>query len=90
MLEETQFSGRDAVPGRHRVPAFSLSREWGERQGEGRKRKQEKGNASQALLSVCLHIVFLRDMGRRARDIRASIGGNPRFIPRNREIQSAR
>jgi hypothetical protein len=89
MLERPRFSGRDAVSVRHRVPAFSLSREWWEGQEEGRKRKQEKGNASRALLSVCLHIVFLRDMLLDERDTFLEIGGNPPFLTRNREIWGA-
>lgn len=81
MREDLHISGRGAVPGRHRVPAFVLTRGWGEGQEEGEKRKQEKGNASLALLSDCLHIAFLRDMPRCARDMLVKTGGNPPFSP---------
>ena len=83
MREDLRISGRGAVPGWHRVPAFVLRRGEGE---EGRRRKQEKGNASQALLSVCLHIVFLRDMLLGERDTFLTIGRNPPFLTRDREI----
>jgi len=58
MRERPRISGRDAVSHRHRVPTIIVSRGGGEEQAEGKKQKQEKGNASQALLSYCLHIVF--------------------------------
>lgn len=89
MPEELRISGRDAVPRWHRVPAFSLSRGWGEGQEEGEKRKQEKGNVPQTLLCDCLHIVFSRDMRSAARDMLFENGGNPLFQARNREIGGA-
>ncbi|WP_151953457.1 hypothetical protein [Sphingomonas sp. EC-HK361] len=82
------FSGRVAVPDRHRGPAFFLIRAGGSGQEEGKRRKQEKGNASKALPSGCLHIVFLRDMPRSARDMLVKIGGNPPFLLGNPEIHS--
>jgi len=81
------MSGRGALPTWHRIPAFSLSRGWGEGQEGEEKRKQEKGKASRALLSNCLHIVFLRDMPRRARDMPGRIGGKSPFALQNREIR---
>jgi hypothetical protein len=87
MREELRISGRGAVPVWHRVPAFSLSRGWGEGQEEGEKRKQEKGNVPWTSLSVCLHIVFSRDMARGARDTLLRNGGNPPSEARNREIR---
>ena len=86
MRERHEISGQDTVSVRHRVPAFFLSRGRGERQEKEGKRKQEKGNASQALPSDCLHIVFSRDMPRCARDMLVKIGGNPPFLLGNREI----
>jgi len=83
MPEDLRISGRGAVPGRHRVPAFVLSRGEGE---EGGKRKQEKGTVSRQVPSDCLHIVFYGDMPRFARDMLAGIGGNPPFSARIREI----
>src|SRR3546814_11733156 len=66
MLERSDISGRDAVSVRHRVPAFSFSREWVEEQEEGRRRKQEKGTVSRQVPRVCLPIVFLGDMALRS------------------------
>src|SRR3546814_3633844 len=76
MLERSDISGRDAVSVRHRVPAFSFSREWVEEQEEGRRRKQEKGTVSRQVPSVCLHIVSLGDMALVPRDMFARNGGN--------------
>jgi len=67
-------SGRDAVPHGRRVPAVFLSRDGRE---EGEKGKPEKGNASQALLRCCLHIVFPRDRVSRERDMLRRNGGFP-------------
>ena len=86
MLESRIASSRDAVPGRHRVPAFSLSRGLGEEREEGGKRKQEKGTVSRQVPSDCLHIVFPRDMARAPRDMLARIGRNPPFLARICEI----
>lgn len=83
MPEDLRISGRGAVPGRHRVPAFVLSRGWGE---EGRRRKQEKGTVSRQVPSDCLHIVFPGDIPRFARDMLAGIGGNLPLSARIREI----
>src|SRR3546814_9537779 len=66
MPEDLRVSGWGAVPGWYRVPAFILSRGWEE---EGGKRKQEKGTVSRQVPSVCLHIVFSRDIPRFARDM---------------------
>src|SRR3546814_20302516 len=76
-----------AVPGWYRVPAFILSRGWEE---EGGKRKQEKGTVSRQVPSVCLHIVFSRDIPRFARDMLARNAGNPPFQARIREIRPQR
>src|SRR3546814_18385455 len=83
MPEDLRVSGWGAVPGWYRVPAFILSRGWEE---EGGKRKQEKGNVSRQVPSVCLHIVFSRDIPRFARDMLARNAGNPPFQSRIREI----
>jgi hypothetical protein len=56
--------------------------------GEGGKRKQEKGTVSRQVPSDCLHIVFLGDMSRRARDILPGTGGNPPFLVRDYETRS--
>ena len=82
-------AGRDAVSSWQRVPAISLSRDWEEEQKGKEKRKQEKGNASQALLCDCLHIVFSRDIARAARDRQIQNDGNPPFLASNREIVGA-
>ena len=88
MAEVGLVSGRDAVPERQRVPVFFVSRGWRDRREEGEKRKQEKGNASSASLSVCLHIFLLRDMAGAVRDMLAEIDGNPAFFLRNREMHA--
>jgi hypothetical protein len=86
MREDLCISGRDAVPGWHRVPAFILSRGWGEGREEGEKRKQEKGTVSRQVPSDCLHIVFSGDWPRFARDRLIRNGGNPPFSARIREL----
>jgi len=43
---------------------------------EGEKRLQDKGSASRSLLSVCLHILFLRDRVSLERDRLETNGGN--------------
>jgi len=53
--------------------------EWGE------KGLQDKGSASWALLSVCLHIFFLRDTVSLEGAWLKRIGSNPPFIRPNRE-----
>src|SRR3546814_19738078 len=85
MPEDLRVSGWGAVPGWYRVPAFILSRGWEE---EGGKRKQEKGTVSRQVPSVCLHIVFSRDIPRFARDMLARNAGNPPFQARIREIRN--
>jgi hypothetical protein len=87
MPELLRISGRGAVPGWHRIPAFILSRGWEE---GGEKRKQEKGTVSRQAPSDCLHIVFSRDMQRCARDMLLKIGENPPFSPRNCETGAGR
>ena len=86
MPDSRIVSGRVAVPEGHRGSAFFLIRGGADRGEEGKKRKQEKGNASQALLCDCLHIVLLRDSGSAVRDMLAKIGGNAPFSKPNREI----
>src|SRR3546814_19185630 len=81
MPEDLRVSGWGAVPGWYRVPAFILSRGWEE---EGGKRKQEKGTVSRQVPSVCLHIVFSRDIPRFARDMLARNAGNTPFQARIR------
>lgn len=85
MREERRVSGRDAVPVWQRVPAFIVSRG---RQKAGKKRKQEKGTVSRQLPSICLHIVFSRDIAARPRDMVMQNTGNPPFFERNHEICS--
>src|SRR3546814_19513742 len=85
MPEDLRVSGWGAVPGWYRVTAFILSRGWEE---EGGKRKQEKGTVSRQVPSVCLNIVFSRDIPRFARDMLARNAGNPQFQARIREIRS--
>jgi hypothetical protein len=84
------ISGRVAVPHRDRGPAYFLIRAGGSEGEEAKRRKQEKGNASQALLSDCLHIVFSRDMPHCARDMLVKTGGNPPFSPPDCEIRDGR
>ena len=86
MRDDLRISGRGAVPGRHRVPAFVLSRRWGEEREEGGKRKQEKGTVSRHVPNVCLHIVFSGDSARRMRDMLVRTGGDRAFLARDREI----
>ncbi len=79
MREELHFVCRDAVPNWHRVPAFSVSRGWGEGEKGREKRKQEKGNVPWTSLSDCLHIVFPRDIATMSRDRFSKNGANPPF-----------
>lgn len=64
MRIERDQSGRGAASERRRASAFFLSRERAmEADREGRRGKQDKGIVSRQCPSVCLHIVFVRDMG---------------------------
>lgn len=83
MRDWRNHSCRDAVPDRHRVPAFLLGRGevWEEDEG-----KQDKGNVSQTSPCDCLHIVFSRDTALTVGDTFSAYGGNPPFPAGNREI----
>ena len=59
----------------------------GEAGKEGEKGLQDKGSASWALLSVCLHIFFLRDTASRGGDRTKGNGGNPPLPHANREMR---
>lgn len=50
-------------------------------------RMQDKGRPSLALLSVCLHIFFLRDTVSRGRDRSLRNDSNPSFSCKNREVR---
>ena len=52
---------------------------------EGEKGLQDKGSAARALLSVCLHIFFLRDTVSRRRDRPIRNGSNSTFFSIIRE-----
>ena len=57
----------------------------GRKQGE--KGLQDKGSASSALLSVCLHIFLSRDTASRGRDMSLRNDGNLPFSWANRELR---
>ena len=61
---------------------------WDEEAGkEGEKGLQDKGSASLALLSVCLHIFFSRDRVSQGRDRTKGNGSNSPLPHTNRELR---
>ena len=71
--------------GQRRIGAAS-SRFWDEEAvGESKKGLQDKGSALRALLSICLHIFFLRDTVSLEGDRSKRNGSNPPLSRANRE-----
>ena len=71
--------------GQRRFGAASSHFSDGEVAKEGEKGLQDKGSASLALLSLCLHIFLSRDTVSLRRDRPTRNGSNPTFLPPNRE-----
>ena len=71
--------------GQRRFGAASFHFSDGEVGKEREKGLQDKGSASRTLLSLCLHILFLRDTVSRGRDGLETNGSNPPLSGVNRE-----
>ena len=71
--------------GQRQIGAASSHFSDGEVGKEGEKGLQDKGSASRALLSICLHIFFSRDTVSLEGDGSKKIGSNPPLIRPNRE-----
>ena len=74
--------------GQRRIGAASSYRGKGDAEKEGEKGLQDKGSASLALLSVCLHIFLSRDTVSLKGDRAKRNGRNPPLICPNCELGS--
>ena len=80
-VEGRHWSGKE----QRRIGAASYYREKTEGAKEGEKGLQDKGSALRALLSICLHIFFLRDTVSLEGDRSKRNGSNPPLSRANRE-----